>query len=90
MYYHPVSESMELSIYLVLCTDTIHELCYDQIPQCMDHVAVEDLAVMLSMIMPTVLSVIFGRPLPLHGLTDVTHGPHLMLLMTLSEVDVIL
>ena len=57
----------------------------------MDHVAVEDLAIVLSMIIPTVLSVNFGRPLPLqHGLTDVSHGPHPKLLMTLSEVGVIL
>ena len=55
----------------------------------MDHVAVEEMA-HWNMIMPTVLSVIFGLPLPPHGQTDVTHGPHLMLLMTLSEVDVIL
>ena len=56
----------------------------------MGHVSVEDIPVERIMIMPTVLSVIFGRPLPLHGLTDVSHGPHLKLLMTLSKVDVIL
>ena len=55
----------------------------------MGHVVVEEMA-NWNMIMPTVLSVIFGLPLPLHGQTDVTHGPHLMLLVTLSEVDAIL
>ena len=55
----------------------------------MDHVAVAEIA-HWNMILPTVLPVIFGLPLPPHGQTDVTHGPHLMLLMTSSEVDVIL
>ena len=56
----------------------------------MDHVAVGEVTVYWNMIMPSVLSVIFGLLLPLHGKTDVTHGPHLMSLMTSLEVDVIL
>ena len=89
MYYHPVSESMDLSVFLVQCTETIYALWYTHMPQCMDHVAVEEWA-NWSMMMPTVLSVTFGLPVPPHGKTDVTHGPHLMLLMTSPEVDVIL
>ena len=89
LYYHPVLESMELFVFLVLSTETIHAICYNQVPQCMDHAAVAH-RLHLNTTMPTVSSVIFGLPLPHHGETDVTHGPHLMLLMTSSKVDVIL
>ena len=90
LYYHHVSELMEFYVFLVLCTEAIHVLWHNLVPQCMDHVPEEDISIYWTMIMPTVLSVIFGLPLPLHGQTDVTHGPHRMLLMTSSEVDVIL
>ena len=60
---------------------------------CMDHVAVEQKAqwdLQLNMIKLTALSVSFGLRPPSHGGTDVTHGLRLVLLMILSEVDVIL
>ena len=84
---------MKPSISLVLHTETIHAICLDiyqyLVPQCMDHIAVENW-VYLNTTMPSVSSVIFGLPLPHRGETDVTHGPHLMLFMTSSEMDVIL